>query len=128
MGLRSDLHRIPGNFLEAPAEWKLRRKLARIFVHLDHVPTRIVDQQLAGSRGIVSLVFKIEPAEAPVRGRTEPVLQSLPAVRFATPFGFNCGGTLRVEHRLDFGSEAAIPFKAGKRFERAVPCLPVSTN
>jgi len=79
MGLISDLHVIPRYFVPAFEQSRTPREFAGFFVQLDYVAaqtiTDIVDEDVPGARGIVSLVFNIEGAEASIRRRIEPVFQ-----------------------------------------------------
>src|SRR5580704_2293830 len=97
MRVLPDLHVIPRNVCVSLRKLEIRGESARFFVQLNYVAARIVNGDVPGSRGIVSLVVEIEVWEASIHRRRKAVFEKLPSARLRTALVLDGGRTPGVE-------------------------------
>ncbi len=124
----ADLDVVPRHFFPAIGKPESSGESGGFFIELDYVSAfavDVLDKDVSGPRGIVSLVFHGEGAEASVRRRAESIFQQPLFAYFLVPLVLDRSWALRVKDRFDFRAETAVPLKAGKRLKRLFPWLAI---
>src|SRR5688572_12955652 len=108
MGSVCNLDIVPGqDFL--PLCGTVLRKLARRHFKLDNAVSVFIDENSAGSRGIVERSCYYIRAETSVCRRVERVSDEWSAPRFGRPFITKSVGALQIEQRHELTAETDFP-------------------
>lgn len=128
MGRGTDFDVVPGDFFVAAREVEIGGESGGFFVELEDVAAGIIDEDVAVARRIELPVVGVEEGEASIGRRVESEFQEILFAHAGMSQVLNGGGTGRVEHRLDFGAEAAVPLEAWKGVEGLIPGFPVAAD